>query len=436
MTKANSAPFSSAGVLALILVGSGVFFALLYLIGVGDVGQSDNRGGGAHAAAKGINGYSALSELVKADGFKVALSRETSGLSTGDLLVLTPPPAMDPEELAQIIKDREYLGPTLVILPKWSAIPPSFLIPIEDPDEVEHGWVFLAGVSAPRWANAESGPLALNLSSGSQANGTEPASDGEPEAQTFSTLGPIAGITGKMPTGVGFVADPKASHTPIVVNQEKRTLALIMNEFDGGYGDEESDSGTVPWVVFVIEPDLMNNWGLADATRGHAALSIVRMMGDDYSDSVVFDLTLNGFGGPMNLLTLAFQPPFVAATICLLLAFLLIGWRAFIRFGAPIVPERETAFGKARLVGNGADLIIRAGRLGLLADPYITLSAHRLAKALGLRKPEHDGLDAALAMRQPDDGSFSKRAEDMREATRPTEILRAAYALSEQARRL
>ncbi|MEM6826831.1 MAG: DUF4350 domain-containing protein [Pseudomonadota bacterium] len=433
MTETHSAPFSRTGVLALILVGFGVFFALLYLIGVGDIGQSEDRGGGAHAAAKGINGYSALSELVEADGFRVSRSREQGGLSTGDLLVLTPPPAMDPEELAKIITDREYLGPTLVILPKWSAIPPNFLIPIEDPEEVEDGWVFLAGVSAPRWADEESGPLALSVSPARDSEGSVQVSD-DPPADTFATLGPIAGISGELPTGVGFVADPEAAHTPIVVNQEKQTLALIADQFDGGFEDDES--GAAPWVVFVIEPDLMNNWGLADKTRAQAALSIVRMMGDDYSDSVVFDLTLNGFGGPMNLLTLAFQPPFLAATICLLLAFLIVGWRAFVRFGAATIPERETAFGKARLVSNGADLIIRAGRLKLLAEPYIALSALRLARTLGLRKPDHGELDTALAVRQPKHGSFTKRAQDMREADKPTEILRAARALSDQTQRL
>ena len=35
------------------------------------------------------------------------------------------------------------------------------------------------------------------------------------------------------------------------------------------------------------------------------------------------------------------------------------------------LPHRDAAFGKRRLVTNGAGLIVRGNRLGLLADPYI-----------------------------------------------------------------
>ena len=441
MSERSASPFSRAGVLAIVVVGFSVFIAILYFLSVGDIGPQNSNNGRAHAAGKGLNGYSALVELVEADGFEVTQSRKTSDLETSSLLVLTPPHRMDPAELTQIIEQREFTGPTLVILPKWGAVPSSFLVQAEKPEEVQEGWVILGGLNAPRWADEASGPLALGLAPGGTAQPEQPQISNEQTElakQRFATRGQIRGITGELPSGFGFAAQPKEPHIPLVLDQAGRTIALALRDDTGDYvaaaNDEERDEIELSdsnWVVFVIEPDLMNNWGLADRDRAKAALSIVRIMGDGYVDRVVFDLTLNGFGGTVNLLTLVFQPPFLAATICLILAVLIIAWRAFLRFGPAAARARETAFGKARLVTNGADLIVRAGRLQLLAEPYIALSARRIGRSLGLAKPEPTAIDEALAARQPGKPSFTARAEELRVASKPAEILRAARALNE-----
>lgn len=476
MSERAASPFSRAGLLALIVVGFGVFLAILYLIAMGNPGAQNSQNARAHAASKGLNGYSALVELVEADGHRVSRSRSQSGLETSDLLILTPPRYMDPEELASILERREYLGPTLVILPKWRAIPSRFSRLLEDPDAAKDGWVLLDGASLPRWAEAEEGILALGLERGGTkeapqdasvmaqrmaevvANASPEASDPEnpdsenpdPESggeervditrdpQSFTTVYPLDEITGLLPTSVGFFAPPDPSRKPIVQDQAGRMIAFSYEQ-DSYYEDPadrlSEDYGPSNWIVFVIEPDLMNNWGLADETRAMAALSLVRNMDWGEFDGVVFDLTLNGFGGTINLLTLAFEPPFVAATICLILAIIILGWRAFLRFGPSVVRARETAFGKARLVTNGADLIVRAGRLALLVEPYISLSAKRMARSLGLPKPEPDAINAALALRQPDEASFTERCNDLRSASKVSDIVRAARALNDQTRR-
>jgi hypothetical protein len=186
----------------------------------------------------------------------------------------------------------------------------------------------------------------------------------------------------------------------------------------------------------------VNNWGLADETRALAALSVIRFMSRDYFDRVVFDLTLNGFGSSMNLLTFAFRPPFLAATICLVLAMLILGWRAFFRLGPALAPLRETAFGKAQLVANGADLIVRGQRFELLKQPYAALSARRLARRLGLATgatgaspPTHDALEAALKARGDESGSFIARSSDLTSATSAKAIVNAALSLHQQASR-
>jgi len=359
----------------------------------------------------------------------VTRSRETGELETADLLVLAPSHGANPQELRDIIEGREFVGPTLVILPKWNALPWNLLSQVEEPEEAGDGWVFLMGASVPAWANQKVGPLALNVSTDGEAGpqATDKVLDSENTAQAqnqpklqFATAGAITGLRGDLPSGSGVFAEPAQAHTPLVVNQDGRALALALGAQSASGEtiaevDEYGDSVNPNWVVFVIEPDLMNNWGLADPDRAQTALSIIRLMADDYSGRVVFDLTLNGFGGAMNLLTLAFQPPFLAATMCLILALFVLGWRAFLRFGPPATSERETAFGKASLVTNGADLIARAGRLNLLAEPYIRLTQERS----GGGNPDSDP-------------SSTARADDIRRATKPAEILRAARALYRQ----
>jgi hypothetical protein len=101
---------------------------------------------------------------------------------------------------------------------------------------------------------------------------------------------------------------------------------------------------------------------------------------------VTFDLSLAGLGGRPNLLTLAFEPPFLAATAGLLLTLLAIGWRAFCRFGPPRAAMAGIPPGKTTLVTNSAALIRRAGRLHLLTVPYVDALRERLAQRLGLRR--------------------------------------------------
>jgi len=398
----ESAPFSKSGLLMLLVVGFGAFLAILYFLAIGDTGPENSNNGRAHAGAQGLNGYSALVELVEADGFETTLSRKESELETPDLLVLAPPPGADPEELARLFNTRRDLGPTLVIVPKWSAFPANRSDTLVDPDRAKEGWVLLSNIRRPRWVDTEYVPIAFEL----ELDGAEVNEEADAPSRTFETRGALAGITGDLQSDLGWHATKLASHSPLIVDQNGGALALSYTDTTSQLSDAAPN-----WLIFVVEPDLVNNWGLADESRALAALSLVRYMADDYSGRVVFDLTFNGFGGAMNLLTLAFQPPFLAATLCLILALFVLGWRAFLRFGPSAAPERETAFGKASLVTNGADLILRAGRLNLLAKPYIKLSEERAV-------PHTEALAAP--------------ADDLRRARKPANILRAARALYRQ----
>ncbi len=436
MSARAASPFSRFGVLAILIVGFSVFGAILYFIGVGDTSDQGANNGRAHAASKGLNGYSALVELVEADGWNVDLSRQQTELQTPDILVLTPPGNMNPQELTEILEDREWAGPTLVILPKWSAMPARFSERLEDPDSVQSGWVLLGDAGNPRWADEDSGPLALGVERAGVPVETLPLGEAAPKnaqplpqepGAAFTTRGPISGIAGVLPSRQRSIAAPDQAHVPLVVDEEGNLLALALGEMVADENAEEWEV-TEP-LIFVVEPDLMNNWGLSDPARAQTALSIINLVGGDYADRFVFDLTTNGLGGTLNLLTFAFRPPFFAATICLCLAMIILAWRAFFRFGTPAAKPRETAFGKEQLVINGADLIVRGNRLGLLLKPYAALSARRTAHKLGIKSTEVEAIDNALAARKSELPSFGQSVEQLTKAQKPDTILSAARSL-------
>ncbi|SMQ69581.1 hypothetical protein SAMN06297468_1765 [Altererythrobacter xiamenensis] len=412
MRQTSQNPFSLRAVLALVVIGFLAFIALLYFIGTGNTGRQSNDGR-AHAASVGLNGFAGLVKLLEAEGVEVTTSRSPSGLESYGLVVLTPPPYADPEEISEILLDRQYRGPTLVILPKWYATGFSDRLPDEIKDEVKEGWVQLLSPAMVGWTDDLPQPYAFSGELDEIENGVG----------SWSGLG----HAGALPTKWTTFAKVEADQEALVTDQSGRTLAI---DIIGAENSEFYDNAH--GAVFIVEPDLVNNYGLADANRAALALELVRYAGYyDENMAVTFDLTLNGFGGSTNLLTLAFRPPFLAATLCLILALLVIGWRAFRRFGPPAAEGPAIAFGKHRLIANGAGLILRAKRLRLLAEPYVAITQARLSKTLGLGHAEPAEIDAALARRLPDERPFTHRAADMRSARSDAEILLAARALKE-----
>lgn len=408
----KGSPFSRRTMFGVLAAGFATFLAMLYFIGAGDTGERGNNGS-AHAAATGLNGYAGLVRLLEAEDYDVTLSRSPAGLETDDLLILMPERFTDAEALGQILKNREYVGPTLVILPKWGASPPPPGTDQEVAEKFEDGWVTLYDASAHGWPAELPLPYRLEQQ-------VETLEDGNvAEWSGFN-------LQGRLPTKSITFSKDSDIHGPIITDDADHTLAFqVIGEEGTEYYNEAH------WTTFVVEPDLVNNYGLADERRARAALALVDEAGYGEATSITFDMTLNGYGGAMNLLTLAFQPPFLAATLCLLLAMLIIGWRAFLRFGPAVASQSDIAFGKNRLVRNGAGLIVRAKRLGLLAKPYADLSMRRIARVLGIARPDADAIDEAIAARLPQEEPFSVRAARLQNADTPTEIVRAAQALRE-----
>jgi len=428
MTGQGQPAFNPKVVLGLLLFGAIAFAATLYFIGAGETSRGPNDGG-SHAAAKGLTGYAALVDILEAEDHEVSLSRNPSALGNEALLILTPPAFTDGEELIRTIERRRYIGPTLLILPKWYAME----IPDAVPIEKEEGWVVLGGAGKASWVEDFEGRYATQLALGE----LDPAHGADWRSRDRR---------GALPDRKQVQTIANATMIPLVTASNGNILVGYYD--DGGYYPaldeaaglrpaDEDDLDTNRWNLMVVaEPDLFDNYGMADRERAALAHEIVDLAMEGQDLPVVFDLTLNGLGRTQNLLTLAFAPPFLAATLCLALAMAVVAWRAFRRFGPPLAEARAIAFGKRRLVANGAAFILRTRRLHLLTAPYAETVRQRVTAALGLRRADDETLDLALARRMPDEPGFAERAAALRQAKRPAEILRAASALKSLERNL
>ena len=115
---------------------------------------------------------------------------------------------------------------------------------------------------------------------------------------------------------------------------------------------------------------------------------------------VDFDLTFHGFGGKTNVIKVLTQPPFLAATLCLLAAGGLIAWQAFSRFGDPLQVQRDYALGKFSLADNAARFIRIAGREPNMAGDYVQLVRKQLIKDLDLGSRRPQDIETILRRRE------------------------------------
>lgn len=420
MTAAPRSPFSPRAAIALFVLGTAAFLTLVWAMGAGLTGGSANDGG-SHAGGKGLNGYAALADYLERRGHPVRRSRSAAALDDRGLLVLTPNPFNDGAELQKIVDARRTIGPTMIILPKWMvSAPPSGTA------KSRKGWVLLGGTIPPAWHGfLDSVSIRIAPLRGS--------------AQWQA-----GNLNGSLPQSQSILSGSGATLVPLVIaNRDSRILAAYIN--DGGmYPGLEDMADTPPQaygdntdvypLVLVFEPDLLDNYGMSRLANAQLADRLVAATTDNRRGPVIFDLTLNGLARSANLLTLAFTPPFLAATLCLLMAGLVAAWRAFLRFGPPLKQSRALVFGKQALVSNAAGLIVRSGRLHLVAAPYAAAARDRLAHALALPRmadaqASEAAIDRALAGRLGNTEPFSAIAARLRAARGPTELLRAAQDL-------
>jgi hypothetical protein len=330
---------------ALLLVLAGVFsFSAYFVLSAYAPDLRGGDDGGPHALSRSAVGFAGLVRLLRADGVPVQISRD--GPAKRDpswgLLVLTPDPNTSPAALAALAKAK---GNTLIVLPKWSTIP--------DPNN--NGWVQSIGVVDAPSLNALLGkdfPLAV-------ARRTD-------NAAVQLTAAPGQG-SAVFPAGrIDRLQSFAGGGTPVLKAATGETVLTRV-------GDD---------VTILSDPDLMNTHGIADERSAASAVALIQALrvGDA---PVVFDVSLNGYKHSPSLLKLAFEPPFLGATLCLAGAALLMALHAAYRFGAPERASRALALGKRALADNTAGLIRMARREPHMAAGYVDLSRGAAMKALG-----------------------------------------------------
>lgn len=370
------------------LAGMAVLSAYAPELRSGDDGQE-------HALSRSSVGFAAAARLLERSGAVVVRSRGKLTPAADDgLLVLTPSAMVSGKRVGAIA----HSGPTLLVLPKWQAVP----------DPFRRGWVRTNGQHSPEAVlhvvpAGLQGDMRLD-----RDKGTRVAALSRPNGSVLGSTAPITDL--QTISGRGW--------RPVLVDRAGR---MVMAHNGRGF-------------YVLADPDLLNTPGLrplAGARTAVAMLALIRAP----DTPIVFDLTLHGFERTLNPLRLMLEPPLLGATLCLVFALVLVGLQAAVRFGPAAASGRALARGKRALADNSAGLVRLARREHRMATPYAELVRHEVVRAAGISRDLDDAetnavldrLAASVGARH----SYSELAERARAARTPGDLIDVARELFE-----
>ncbi len=422
-TSGNGGVFNTRIIAALIVAGILGFIGFWAVTALApEIDPAQGEGG--HALSVAATGFSGVVALAQAAGIDVGIDRGERGTSSATSSApsrpdAAPPPATPPAPLlvltptgrttAQAMRDRagDYDGPILVILPKYRA--PS--------DRRRPGW--------------QRDPVPLTNPGQSMAI-AQWNSDGKTQQVVAGAGARAIANFGGGPFDAGpavAVPLPRGPLTVLAPDGDARRAALL--RADGRHLLARLDGDRPTYVL--ADPDLLNNLAMADDDRALAAVALLRGVAGP-GRAIRFDVVLSGMGAAQqSLLRLAFTPPFLALTLCLIAAMLFALWHGFLRFGPAWRTERAVAFGKAGLVANSALLIVQARRTTHFAVRYGAsvreIAARRLHAPAALTGA---ALDRWLDRFADANGRrFSTLLADLETARNPTDAVRGAAALGQ-----
>ncbi|MEM8696773.1 MAG: hypothetical protein AAGE05_12195 [Pseudomonadota bacterium] len=351
----TASPFSTRTVILLIVAGI-VGFAAFLILSAYAPELSSGRDGRAHGLSTSAVGFRGIHDLLETTGADVDFIRDENITENNGLTILTLEPTSNVDRVRQLIDDR--WGPLLIVLPKWATFPVD-----GERDRVQ-------------WVGSGAGTsVAYMLSDIARIT----VSGSETAAGTRLQSGMLNEVTFAAPDNLQTIAGDDL--TPLMeTGKDEFVLANVYNT----------------QIYILSDPDLLNNQVLADPDRARAALLLLEELNIDRGP-YRFELVANGFGGSRNLLTLAFDPPFLALTLCLFAAALLAGLQALYRFGPALRPPRAIAFGKRALVDNSAELLRLARREHLSSQRYVAMTRDAALAAIGNpRQLDGEALDRWL----------------------------------------
>jgi hypothetical protein len=373
---------------ALILIIGLIGFLGMLVLGAFAPDMRSGRNGGAHALSNAAVGFSGLVRLAAETGREPQVIRDDRMFDTEDLVVLTPETGA--EDMTAALKTRA-VKPTLVVLPKWNTVA----------DRDTPGWVRYTGLKPrfqPESVLAPVYPLGISRH---RSGGKPLIAVDVPQAIRFTAPRPLQTVTGQ-------------GLRPLITD-------------DAG-GIVLGQVGYKPLYI-LADPDLLSNVGMTDAQQAASALALLDWMNSGGARSIKFDVTLNGLGHSPSPLKLAFEPPFLAMTLAIAAALLMVALQAMTRFGPARRRERAIAFGKEALIDNSAALVRKAGREARLGGRYADMIRERAVVAFGvparLRDAAIDAYLDGLGRRR----RFTEFADQAKAARDRHGMLAAAQAL-------
>ncbi|MFN3433593.1 MAG: hypothetical protein ACK4ZY_04275 [Sphingomonas sp.] len=378
-------PLTVALMLAIGILG----FAGSLLLGAYAPDLRSGHNAGTHALSNAATGFAGIVELARATGRHPRLVRAEGDWKTEDLVVATPDHgAVDMSRFMAARRGRA----TLIVLPKWASAP----------DDRVEGWVTVSGLLPA----------------------LDPAAILAPATIITVTRHPSRA----MPLhAVRWAPSSLAAPAPrpLQVMTSKALTPLITDDAGGIVLGQIGTSN----IYLLADPDLLNNHGIRTLARARAALDLLDFVNANGATGVAFDVTLNGLGRGRSPLKLAFEPPFLAMTLAIVVALALVGWQALVRFGPPQPPARAIAFGKTALVDNSALIVRKAGREGGLGPRYAALVRERARAIFGIPARLTDAEADRHLDRMKGSATFTALVADATRAQHRDDMLASAQAL-------
>lgn len=425
MSRASGATGSAFSPLTMIVLA---LIAIVAMAGLGVLSAyapelKSGDDGGAHPLSRSSVGYAGIVRLLQTTGVPVTLSRgRLSDNAADSLLVTTPPIGINADQVkdrvAKSKPDRKNRlpvttrggrgiveltgGPTLIVLPKWSAVP----------EAGNRGWVSTVG-PAPEQAVLEVMPERFRgrmTLSRAKAPGfiqlTRPSGQRIGRPVRIEGLQTLSGPDMKPP-----------AWTPVLTDGSGNVILA-----------RKADA----WIYVLSDPDLLNTQGLKSLAGAQTAVAMLDLLHAEDSP-VIFDLTLHGFQRTRSLLRLMLEPPLLGVTLLVAALAAFAGFQAVARFGPAREADRTVALGKRALADNTAALVRLAKREHRMASPYALLVRAAVARAISAPRTLSEAeLDAYLDRVGGMAGAtvrYSALADDARAAKTPHDLMKVAQDL-------
>lgn len=384
--------FDPAVVLSLVLIGIISFAALIVLSGYsGDFRkQSSEKSTANSSSAIGFAGYVQLLKSMEYEvSIKSRITQKQRRWKSYPLRVYTLTRTNQSEGLKAIPKDAAHL----IILPKWRTVP----------NVKKRGWVHkpsgaqllsarrLSALLSDADMDLDIAQIGLNDSDATYEFKFAALQPYESENETDEALVynyDTYTTESRIDQLQYFDIDTAPKEAEIILKADEQIVLIKL-------------AGTQTYIL--SEPDLLNTHGIATRKRARLAVNILDII-VDYEDlkpqAVDFDLSVHGGASGANIIKVMTQPPFLAATLCLLAAGGIIAWQAFSRFGDPKMRAPDFAQGPVSLAKSAAEFMNVSNRVHHMAPDYAQLTRQQVIRKLGLIGQSQDQIDRAIRARE------------------------------------